>query len=86
MVFWSAEANTSTGAPFSIWDSSAPEAPKFMVTLTPGCSLAKAVFTAPKASVRLAAAETVRSLAAAGTARDSTKVRANSRLRIVNPP
>ena len=38
MAFWSAEANTSAGAPLTICCSSTSEAPKFRTTLVPACS------------------------------------------------
>ena len=41
MVFSSAEANTSTGAPFSICLSSGPEAAKLLVTVTPGLAFSR---------------------------------------------
>ncbi|MCY1373511.1 hypothetical protein D9M69_607930 [compost metagenome] len=37
MAFWSADAKTSAGAPLTICCSSTSEAPKFRITLVPGC-------------------------------------------------
>ncbi|MOA30878.1 hypothetical protein D3C78_1519990 [compost metagenome] len=38
IAFWSAEANTSAGAPFKICCSKTSDAPKFSTTLVSGCS------------------------------------------------
>ena len=64
MVFWSAEANTSTGAPWAICWSKGPEAAKLKMTLVPGCCCSKRWPISGKALVKLAAAETVNSWAA----------------------
>ena len=59
IVSWSALANTSTGAPWAICCSSAPDAAKLKRTVAPGVAASKPVPMSLKALVRLAAAETV---------------------------
>jgi hypothetical protein len=61
MLFWSAEANTSTGAPSLIWAARSDEAAKLNVTSESGWAVVKASPMAVKASVSEAAANTVMS-------------------------
>ena len=67
IVAWSAEASTSTGAPRAICCSKVPEAAKFRSTFVPGLAFSYALDISRKLSVRLEAAETVRSAAPAGS-------------------
>ncbi|MNY60295.1 hypothetical protein D3C86_1968280 [compost metagenome] len=67
MVSWSAEANTSTGAPCWICASSGPEAAKLKLSFAPGWLFSNAWPTVWKALVRLAAAETTSSCACTAT-------------------
>src|SRR5256884_9869392 len=60
MLAWSAEANTSAGAPLLAWVASADEASKLKVTLLPGCLPSKAVPSSLNDSLSEAAARTVR--------------------------
>ena len=64
---WSAEANTSAGAPLAICASSASDAAKLKTTVVPGFCASKGGPSSRNAFVRLAAAETVRSAAWAAT-------------------
>ena len=59
IVSWSALAKTSTGAPWEICWISTPEAAKLKRTVLPGLPASKRWPISLKASVRLAAAETV---------------------------
>ena len=59
MFFWSAEAKTSTGAPPSICLRRFPDPAKFKFTSVPGFSVSNWDSISVKASVRLAAADTV---------------------------
>jgi hypothetical protein len=68
IVSWSADANTSTGAPLAICASKVSEAAKLNSSRVPGCWASKAGASSLKAWVRLAAAETVRSAACAARA------------------
>ena len=61
MLFWSADANTSAGAPSTIWATRSDDAAKLNVTSTSGCSDSNASPIAVNASVSDAAANTVRS-------------------------
>src|SRR5690606_35312091 len=54
-----ADKNTSDGAPCSICCTSFPELPKLKVTLIFSCCCSKLVFMSVKASVKLAAADTI---------------------------
>src|SRR5450830_1532041 len=74
MAVWSAEANTSAGAPRTICCIRMSEAPKLLMTLTPGCCCSKALPRSLKALVRLDAAETTRSVACAGAAPRANKI------------
>src|SRR5581483_2770098 len=60
MLFWSADANTSAGAPCWIWVTSAWEPAKLYVTVRWGAFEASVAFSAVNASVSDAAANTVR--------------------------
>src|SRR6185295_10548631 len=60
MLAWSAEANTSAGAPLLAWVASADEASKLKVTLLPGCFASKAAPSSLNDSLSEAAARTVR--------------------------
>ncbi|MNL11302.1 hypothetical protein D3C87_1321330 [compost metagenome] len=70
---WSAEANTSAGAPRTICCISTSEAPKFRTTLVSGCPFSYCSASVLNALVRLAAADTTRS---AANAEGAPKVRA----------
>ena len=62
MFFWSAEANTSTGAPAMIWVASV-EDPSYVIglTVTPGFSASNASLMVANAPLSDAAAKTVSS-------------------------
>ena len=65
MAVWSADANTSAGAPLTICCISTSEAPKFSTTLVSGWACSYCSASVLNALVRLAAAETTRSAAKA---------------------
>lgn len=72
IAFWSAEANTSAGAPLAICCISTSDAPKLNSTFVSGCCLWYASPTALNAFVRLAAADTTSSSAAEAGALNAT--------------
>src|SRR5689334_751587 len=79
IAFWSADANTSAGAPFTICCISTSDAPKLNSSLVPGCSFSYASPTALNALVRLAAADTTSSSARACAAKANENALATSR-------